>query len=158
MIIYVGLTSHIGCVRGRQDDQYEGKPADVMIAHITDFRTSVVDEKSLALAAYTDGEVIFHTDVGDIVSLFALDEPATGGESLLASGWRVYNELARTRPDLVKILADDWSIPRYAESAFVQSDLELSLCMYILAQNRTASFSDDHYCSISRLLASTQKG
>lgn len=114
MVIYVGLSSHIGTIRGRQDHQYDGLPADVMIAHITDMRRSSKDEKSFALAAYSDGEVIFHTDVGDIVSLFALGEPASGGESLLASGWRIYNELAATRPDLVKILAEDWSVPRYA--------------------------------------------
>jgi hypothetical protein len=113
MTIYVGISSHIGSIRGRQDHQTDGKPADVMIAHITDFRTSsALDDKKLTLAAYTDGEVIFHTDVADIVSLFALSEPVTGGESQLASSWRIYNELAKTRPDLIKVLADEWSIPR----------------------------------------------
>ncbi|KAL5360420.1 hypothetical protein BJX96DRAFT_184523 [Aspergillus floccosus] len=110
VIIYVGLSSHIGRIRGRQNHQYNGDPADVMIAHITDFSTSA-DSRSVTLPAYTDGEVIFHTDTGDIVSLFALEEPASGGESLLASGWRVYNELAKTRPDLVEALASDWPIP-----------------------------------------------
>lgn len=113
MIIYVGLSSHIGSIRGRQDNQYEGEPADVMIAHITDMRNSTEDEKSFDMAVYSDGEVIFHTDVGDIVSLFVLSEPASGGKSLLASGWRVYNKLAATRPDLIKVLIDDWPIPRY---------------------------------------------
>jgi hypothetical protein len=113
IIIYVGISAHIGSVRGRQDHQYEEKPADVMIAHITDMRRSPEDEKSFALAAYSDGEVIFHTDVGDIVSLFTLCEAASGGESLIASSWRIYNELAATRPDLLKILADDWPVPKY---------------------------------------------
>lgn len=86
-----------------------------MMAHITDFRENSAksDEKKFSLAAYTDGEVIFHTDVGDIVSLFVLGEPVEGGESLVASGGRVYNELARTRPDLVRVLAEEWLIPRY---------------------------------------------
>lgn len=86
-----------------------------MMAHITDFRKkdAAADEKKFSLAAYTDGEVIFHTDVGDIVSLFVLGEPVEGGESLVASGGRVYNELARTRPDLVRVLAEEWLIPRY---------------------------------------------
>lgn len=113
VIIYVGLASHIGGTFGRQDHQFNGQPADVMMAHITDFRKKDADEKRFTLAAYTDGEVIFHTDVGDIVSLFALGEPEAGGESLIASGWRVYNELARTRPDLVRVLAEEWLIPRY---------------------------------------------
>ncbi|GAB1218112.1 hypothetical protein ATERTT37_007363 [Aspergillus terreus] len=110
VIIYVGLSSHIGCIRGRQDHQNNSVPADVMIAHIMDFSSSA-DSRSVTLPAYTDGEVIFHTDTGDIVSLFVLEEPAHGGESLLASGWRVYNELAKTRPDLVEALASDWPIP-----------------------------------------------
>ena len=114
MIIYVGISSHIGSIRGRQDHQSEGRPADVMIAHITDFSNSTAaDDKNLTLAAYTDGEVIFHTDVADIVSLFALSEPVTGGESQIVSSWKIYNELAKTRPDLIKVLADGWSIPRY---------------------------------------------
>lgn len=115
VIIYVGLASHIGPVFGRQDYQYAGEPAGVMMAHITDFRKkdTTADEKKFSLAAYTDGEVIFHTDVGDIVSLFVLEEPVEGGESLIASGGRVYNELARTRPDLVRVLAQEWVIPRY---------------------------------------------
>ena len=86
-----------------------------MMAHITDFRESK-DDQRFTLAAYTDSEVIFHTDVGDVVSLFALGEPASGGESQIASGWKVYNELAQSRPDLIHTLADNWLIPRYVYS------------------------------------------
>ncbi|KAJ5711149.1 hypothetical protein N7488_005305, partial [Penicillium malachiteum] len=109
VIIYVGLSSHIASIRGRQDHEYNGKPADVMIAQITDFSSSV-EPGSATLPAYTDGEVIFHTDTGDVVSLFALEEPVEGGESLVASGWRIYNELAKVRPDLVQVLATNWPI------------------------------------------------
>ncbi|GES58051.1 hypothetical protein ATEIFO6365_0004020200 [Aspergillus terreus] len=119
VIIYVGLSSHIGCIRGRQDHQHNSVPADVMIAHITDFSSSA-DSRSVTLPAYTDGEVILHTDTGDIVSLFALEEPAHGGESLLASGWRVYNELAKTRPDLVEALASDWPIPSSKKEGLIR--------------------------------------
>ncbi|KAJ5726072.1 uncharacterized protein N7483_007429 [Penicillium malachiteum] len=110
VIIYIGLSSNIASVRGRQDHQYNGNPADVMIAHITDFSSSL-EPGSATSPAYTDGEVIFHTDTGNIVSLFALEEPVEGGESLIASGWRVYNELAKLRPDLVEVLATEWPIP-----------------------------------------------
>jgi hypothetical protein len=111
MIIYVGVSSHIGCVRGRQDKSFEGNPADVMVAHIADFRHPGGDDK-VVIPAYTDSEVPFHTDLGNIVSLFTLSEPVSGGETVLASSWRVYNELARTRPDLIRVLADEWDIPR----------------------------------------------
>lgn len=106
MIIYVGIPSHIAAIRGRQDHQFEGQPADVMIAHRTDMRRPG-EVQDFALAAYSDGEVVFHTDVGDIVSFFVLNEPAKGGGSLLASGWRIYNAPAETRPDLVRVLAED---------------------------------------------------
>ncbi|CDM31865.1 hypothetical protein DTO013E5_1897 [Penicillium roqueforti] len=110
MIIYVGISSHIAAIRGRQDHQFEGQPADVMLAHITDMRRPN-EAQNFSLAAYSDGEVVYHTDVGDIVSLFVLSGPVNGGESLLASAWTVYNSLAETRPDLLRVLAEDWPIP-----------------------------------------------
>ncbi|KAJ6184952.1 hypothetical protein N7519_006253 [Penicillium mononematosum] len=110
-IIYLGISSHIAAIRGRQDHQFEGRPADVMLAHITDMRHPG-DSQNFSLPAYSDGEVVYHTDVGDIVSLFVLSEPSSGGESLLASSWTVYNALAETRPDLIRVLAEDWPIPR----------------------------------------------
>ncbi|KAJ5947176.1 hypothetical protein N7466_000191 [Penicillium verhagenii] len=114
IIIYVGISAHIAVIRGRQDHQFEGHPADVMMAHITDMRRPG-DVQDFALAAYADGEVVYHTDVGDIVSLFVLSGPLNGGESLLASAWTVYNALAETRPDLICVLAEDWPIPRCAK-------------------------------------------
>ena len=42
------------------------------------------------------------------MSLFALNTAASGGESKLASSWRVYNELAETRPDLIRTLSENW--------------------------------------------------
>ncbi len=41
--------------------------------------------------------------------MYALNVAAYGGESHLASSANIYNELARTRPDLIEVLAkDDW--------------------------------------------------
>ncbi|KNG82319.1 hypothetical protein ANOM_009020, partial [Aspergillus nomiae NRRL 13137] len=71
---------------------------------------------TVRVAGDTNEDIPFHTDVGDIVSLFALGESAEGGESLLASSWRVYNELARTRPDIIQVLASDWPIPRFFQT------------------------------------------
>ncbi|KAB8275531.1 hypothetical protein BDV30DRAFT_224967 [Aspergillus minisclerotigenes] len=101
MIIYVGVSSHIGRMRGH-----------VVVTHITDMRPPSDPTLSVRIAGHTNEDIPFHTDSGDIVSLFALGEPAEGGDSQLASGRRVYNELARTRPDLIQVLASDWPIPR----------------------------------------------
>ena len=64
--------------------------------------------KHIGAPAYTTDKQVYHTDSGDVVSLLALSTAAEGGTSRLASSWRVYNELASTRPDLITTLAEDW--------------------------------------------------
>ncbi|RDW76888.1 TauD/TfdA family dioxygenase [Aspergillus mulundensis] len=113
-IIYAGLTSHIAPVRGRQDNNWQGQPADVVLAHITDLSRKV-DTKTIKAPAYTTEKQVFHTDAGDIITLFALEEAAEGGQSYLSSSWHVYNELARTRPDLIHTLAEPWIAEQGAE-------------------------------------------
>ncbi|KAK7210438.1 hypothetical protein V2G26_017616 [Clonostachys chloroleuca] len=36
IIIYTGVSSHIGSIRGRQDAYFEGKRADVVVGHVKD--------------------------------------------------------------------------------------------------------------------------
>ncbi|KAF6818422.1 taurine catabolism dioxygenase family protein [Colletotrichum musicola] len=105
--IYAGLSSHIAPRRGRQDRQYDGKPADVVITHVKDL-TLTKEKGQIGSPAYTADKQVFHTDAGDIVSLFALSTAAEGGTSKLASIARVYNEIAKTRPDLIHTLTQDW--------------------------------------------------
>jgi hypothetical protein len=109
IIIYAGISSYIGSVRGRQDSKIiNGVKQSSMLNHIKDLsRTSVAGK--IGAPAYTTDKQVFHTDAGDIVSLFCLSPAAQGGESKLASSWRVYNELAKTRPDLIKTLSEDWA-------------------------------------------------
>ncbi|KAK1725131.1 TfdA family taurine catabolism dioxygenase TauD [Colletotrichum acutatum] len=107
IIIYAGLSSHIAPQRGRQDRQYDGKPADVVLTHIKDL-TLTKDKGQIGSPAYTADKQVFHTDAGDIVSLFALSTAVEGGTSKLASIARVYNEIASTRPDLIHTLTQDW--------------------------------------------------
>lgn len=109
VIIYAGVSSHVASVRGRQDHQFEGKKADVTLTHIKDLTWSH-DNKLIGSPAYTTDKQVFHTDRGDIVSLFALETSAAGGASKLASTWRVYNEIAATRPDLIHTLSENWQM------------------------------------------------
>ena len=78
-----------------------------MLNHIKDLSQTFVATSIRALAYSTDKQAV-HTDAGDIVLLFCLNTAAKGGESELASSWRLYNELARSRPDIIKILSEDW--------------------------------------------------
>lgn len=109
VIIYAGISSHIATIRGRQDHQYQGKAADVVLAHVKDL-SSNVDAHSIGSPAYTTEKQVFHTDAGDIIALFALASAEEGGESYLSSSWTVYNELAATRPDLIKTLSESWDV------------------------------------------------
>lgn len=52
-------------------------------------------------------------DVGDLIALIALQSAAEGGVSRISSGGRVYNELAATRPDLIKVLSEPWPLDRF---------------------------------------------
>jgi hypothetical protein len=118
IIIFTGLSSHIGSIRGRQDAYLDGKRADVVIGHIKDVRSELGNDKNksqikIGTPAYTADKQVFHTDSGDVVSLFALSTAAEGGASRLASTWRVYNELAATRPDLIHTLSGDWEAELY---------------------------------------------
>lgn len=107
IIIYAGISAHIGPLRGRQDFQKDGKAADVVLAHIIDL-TPKVSAAKIGSPAYTREKQVFHTDVGDIIALFALGEAAEGGQSYLSSSWKVYNELAAARPDLIRTLSEPW--------------------------------------------------
>jgi hypothetical protein len=66
--------------------------------------------KLIGSPAYTTDKQVFHTDSGDIVALFALETAKEGGASKLASTWKVYNEIARTRPDLIHTLSQPWDM------------------------------------------------
>lgn len=101
VIAYVGISAHVGDLRGRQD------PSGMVLAHIKDLRETHSDQV-IGAPAYTTDKQVFHTDAGDIISLFALEEAAEGGTSRISSSWRVYNELASTRPDLIKTLSEPW--------------------------------------------------
>lgn len=106
-MIYAGVSAYVANVRGLQDSN------GGVLSHIKDL-TQVYDKKSIGGPAYTTDKQVFHTDLGtDVVSLFALEVAAEGGTSRISSSWRVYNELAEKRPDLIRILAEHWPVDRY---------------------------------------------
>lgn len=85
-MIYTGLSAHIAPQRGRQDHRnpYNGDPADVVLTHIKDL-SYLSSTGSIGSPAYTTDKQVFHTDSGDIVSLFALETAVEGGASKIAS-------------------------------------------------------------------------
>ncbi|GAW21693.1 hypothetical protein ANO14919_112170 [Xylariales sp. No.14919] len=115
IIVYTGVSAHVASERGRQDHKFNGAKADVVVTHIKDL-TSSQGSDSIGSPAYTTDKQVFHTDSGDIISLFALETSAAGGASKLASTWRVYNEIAATRPDLIHTLSEDWQMEVFSGS------------------------------------------
>ncbi|KAF5379909.1 hypothetical protein D9757_007223 [Collybiopsis confluens] len=107
-IIYAGISSHVGSARGKQDG------TGAVIAHIKDLTVSHAHEKGgIGNAAYTTDKQVFHTDVGDLIALLAISQSAEGGISRISSGGRVYNEIAATRPDLIKTLSEPWILDTF---------------------------------------------
>ena len=74
-----------------------------------------MDANKIGAPAYTTDKQVFHTDSGDGIALACLETAAEGGESKLSSSWTVYKELARTRPDLIRTLAEPWASEKYVK-------------------------------------------
>ncbi|KAF8870697.1 hypothetical protein CPB84DRAFT_1906413 [Gymnopilus junonius] len=107
-IIYAGISSHIGSARGKQDG------TGAVLAHIKDLTISHVSEKGgIGNSAYTTDKQVFHTDVGDLIALMALEIAEEGGTSRISSAGKVYNVLAATRPDLVRTLSEPWPLDSF---------------------------------------------
>ncbi|KAF4612412.1 hypothetical protein D9613_004592 [Agrocybe pediades] len=108
VLIYAGISSYIGGTRGLQDKN------GGVLSHIKDLSSSLALKGTIGGPAYTTDKQVFHTDLGaDIVSLFALEVAAEGGVSRISSSWRVYNELAETRPDLIDTLSKPWAVDEF---------------------------------------------
>ncbi|KAF9055633.1 hypothetical protein BJ165DRAFT_433113 [Panaeolus papilionaceus] len=101
IIIYAGVSSHVAPRRGVQDR------ANGVLAHIKDL-SQTLPEEAIGAPAFTTEKQVFHTDAGDIIALFVLETAVEGGLSRISSSWKVYNELAETRPDLIKTLSEAW--------------------------------------------------
>ncbi|KAJ5627942.1 hypothetical protein N7490_010170 [Penicillium lividum] len=109
VIIYTGVSSHIGSIRGRQQDTRLQNGTSPVISHIKDI-TGITEKGKIGAPSNTADKQVFHTDAGDIISLLCLSPAAEAGESYLSSSWNVYNILAKERPDLIHTLSQDWPV------------------------------------------------
>ncbi|OQD60218.1 hypothetical protein PENPOL_c026G01788 [Penicillium polonicum] len=116
VIVYAGISSYIGSLRGRQDSKHNGQPADVVLSHVVDLN-NVAGRPDIGSPAFTADPQGFHTDTGDMVGLLMVGTGAEGGKSCIASTWKIYNELAASRPDLIRTLASDWAIDGFKRSS-----------------------------------------
>lgn len=104
VLISLGVTSHIQRERTSQNSRGQ------MIRHIVDASWTgvpITDRPS----GYSNHAQYFHNDFAcEILVLYAVNSAAKGGFSNLASGWKIYNDLAQNRPDILDLLSKcDWA-------------------------------------------------
>lgn len=105
--LLLGLSSYVGSARGKQDS------TGAVLAHIKDLTVSHAHEQGgIGASVYTTDKQVFHTDLGDLIALMAIQTAAKGGVSRISSAGKVYNDIAATRPDLIHTLAEPWPIDR----------------------------------------------
>jgi hypothetical protein len=105
-IAYLGLGAYLG---NRMVQNVEGH----IIGHVKDLGADYRDPNTRGYM--TNAEMLFHSDGCDYVGLLCLHGARSGGESRVASSVAVYNKMLKERPDLVKILCEDFYRSRAAE-------------------------------------------
>jgi Taurine catabolism dioxygenase TauD, TfdA family len=94
-LAYAGLGAHFGIPVGQNKD-------GELLTHVRDER---LPSNAGTVRLYrTRQRQDFHTDGADIIGLLCLHGAVRGGESRIVSSWAVYNEILRTRPDLLEAL------------------------------------------------------
>lgn len=94
-LAYAGLGTHFGRPVGQNKDAE-------LLTHVRDERLPPSAGK---VRLYRTRErQDFHTDGADIIGLLCLHTAVRGGESRIVSSGAIYNEMLRTRPDLLDAL------------------------------------------------------
>ncbi|MDB5538668.1 MAG: hypothetical protein JWQ89_395, partial [Devosia sp.] len=97
-IAYMGFGSYLG------DKMLQNKHGHVL-GHVKDLGE---DYSTTGRAYNTNAELRFHSDACNYVGLLCLQTAKSGGESRVASSVTVYNEILQRRPDLAKVLTEDF--------------------------------------------------
>jgi hypothetical protein len=137
-----GIGLHVGVAR----------PQNRMSEVMNDVRDEGAGYKVKGGRGYnTNAGLDFHIDSGDVVALLCLHQARTGGNSLVTSSITVRDEVARRRPDLLKVLqqpfyyshqaAGDPGKPPYYQCPIFGEDDEPFACR-LNRKNVTAAHHD----------------
>lgn len=108
-LIFWGIGTYLGRARA------QNAQGDVL-GHVRDMGRNF--QKDMHARGYQTNLLLpFHTDSCDVVGLCCLEVARRGGESVVASSVALYNELVRTRPDLVSALSEPFCIDRRGEES-----------------------------------------
>ncbi|KAF2746993.1 Clavaminate synthase-like protein [Sporormia fimetaria CBS 119925] len=118
-IVYAGIAAHIAPRRGFLDIEYERVMGRLQIlilqCQVRNFQRGRDASHRGTAPAFTDAAVSFHTDNCEILSLYCLSAPFSGGRTLLASSWQIYNELAKKNPKILKTLTEPWVLDTFKD-------------------------------------------
>ncbi len=90
--LFTGIGAHVGRARSQNAMGH-------VLGHVRDLGMSSADPN--VRIYQTKERQTFHTDSCDVVGLLCLRQARSGGDSLLVSALTLFNELRRTRPDLL---------------------------------------------------------
>jgi len=105
-IAYVGLGAWLG------ETMSQNKLGHIL-GHVKDLGGDYSDAHTRGYM--TSAEMRFHTDACDYVGLLCRHPSKRGGESRIASSVTVHNRMLERRPDLVKVLTEDFHRSRSGE-------------------------------------------
>ncbi len=103
---YFGLGAHLGSARSQNGKGH-------VLGHVQDLGLDVNDPN--VRICQTHERQTYHTDSCDIVGLLCLKTAKSGGLSALVSSTTLFNEMRRTRPDLLKLLFEPIATDRRGE-------------------------------------------
>ena len=104
--IFCGIGAHLGKARSQNSMGH-------ILGHVRDIGADGSDTN--ARIYQTSERQTFHTDSADVVGLLCLKTAREGGKSLLVSTETIYNEMNKSRPDLVPLLFDPIATDRRGE-------------------------------------------
>jgi hypothetical protein len=105
-IAYIGLGSWLGQTKSQNKLGH-------ILGHVKDLGGDYHDPHTRGYM--TRAEMRFHTDGCDYVGLLCINPSKSGGASRIASSVTVYNRMLERRPDLVKVLTEDFYRSRSGE-------------------------------------------
>jgi hypothetical protein len=103
---YFGLGAHIGSARSQNGKGH-------VLGHVRDLGLDAQDPN--VRIYQTNARQTFHTDSCDVVGLLCLKTAQSGGLSALVSSTTIFNEMRRSRPDLLKLLLEPIATDRRGE-------------------------------------------
>jgi hypothetical protein len=103
---YIGLGAHIGKMISQNSEGH-------LLGHVKDLGGDYSDP--MTRGYISRAEMKFHADSCDYVSLLCRSAAKSGGASRVASSVTIYNRMLKERPDLCKVLTEDFYWTRHGE-------------------------------------------